>query len=297
MSFRRVSPNFIIRIGNGKALGVSVFFACITISEFILPAIGAVGTTVSSTYYIMAGTISVSLALIASYLRGRMKLIPDSLIDEMSSDGSYSCEFCSGPKLREACDMTKPYYGNEYVSADIAEQWRMKNPKAFVQITNSTGELCACFGILALSDSFMDQYIKGKVADAQLGAEDILSYEESKKCNRLYISGVITRDHPKYVSRKRACVMIWAMIFYVKHLFALRKNRELFAVAVTKDSERILKHLGFKIVSIAKNRRDKHDMYCLNLTKTTWNEMMHKVGDYSAMCEMHLDNTTSKIEG
>jgi hypothetical protein len=297
MGLRRIPPNWWLRLKSGKNFGVGSFLAAIALARFIIPAIESTGIVVTSVYYLCAAFISVCLGFIVAYIRGCTKLLPDSLIDEMNADGQYVCSFCSADKLREACEMTEPYYGDNFVSADVAEQWRMKDPKAFVQITNSAGELCACFGILALSNSFMDQYIKGKVSDTQLDESCILSLEESKKCSRLYISGVITRDHPKFVAHKRACVMIWAMMAYVKHLFGLRKNRELFAVAVTKDSERILKNFGFKIVSIAKNRRDKHDMYCLNLTKTTWNEMMHKVGDYSAMCEMHFDNKPPQIKG
>jgi hypothetical protein len=224
-----------------------------------------------------------------------MKLIPDSLIDEMSSDGSYSCEFCSGPKLREACDMTKPYYGNEYVSADIAEQWRMKNPKAFVQITNSTGELCACFGILALRDSFMNEYIRGNVADTQLRGDDILSFAESKKCKSLYISGIVVRDPSKHAGHKRACVMIWVMLHYMKRVFGLKQEREMFAVAVTKESERLMKHFNFTMVGNGHQRKDRHDMYCLTLSKSAWDKMMMKVSDYSAMCKIMFTHRGTKI--
>jgi hypothetical protein len=277
-----------VRIKNGKGVGVSVFLTSIALSEFVIPAIISIGVVVSITYYIIAASVSASIGLLAAYLRGRMKLIPDSLIDDLSSDGQYSCEFCSSDKLREACDMTKPYYGNEYVPAEVAEQWRMKDSRAFVQITNSNGQLCACFGILALSDSFMDQYVRGNVADTQLNEVDILSFEQSKKSKRLYISGVVVRDPSKHVGRKRACVMIWAMMVYVKRVFGLRKERELFAVAVTSESEKLMKNLGFHIVSNAAQRRDKRNMYRLTLSKTTWDKLMLNVSDYSRMCKFDL---------
>lgn len=293
MSLKRLSPNWWVRIKNGKKVGIGIFLTIIALSKFIIPAIGSTGIVVTLTYYIFAGLISIFMGLLAAYLRGRMKLIPDSLLGEIGLDGQYICKFCSVEKFREACEMTKPYYRDEYVPADIAEQWRMKNKGAFVQITNSNGELCSSFGILALSKSFMDQYIKGNVADTQLREDDILNMEDSKKCDRLYISGVIVRDPSKHVGHKRTCVMLWAMMVYVKSIYGLKRKREIFAVAVTEESERLMKKLGFQVICESAQRKDKRNMYRIDLTKNTWNKLMNKVGDYSRMCtcEFNPKNT------
>jgi hypothetical protein len=180
--------------------------------------------------------------------------------------------------------MTKPYYGREYVAPDIAVQWRTRNPMGFVQITNSEGELCACFGVLGLSDSFMDQYTKGRVADRELRGDDILDLEKSKRSKRLYISGVVVRDSESHKGHKRARVMIWAMLIYLQRTYRLRGRRELYAVAVTKESERLMKNLNFTLVSRAGSRRDKCNMYRCELTKPFWDELICKVGDWSALC-------------
>lgn len=254
------------------------------VARFVIPAIKSTGQSISLSYYISSAFICLLLALTVAYTKGHLTLLPDSLVDEMSSDEHYFCKFSSTEHLREACEMTKPYYRNDYVSADIAEQWRMKNPEAFVQITNSNGELCAFFGILALRKSFMDLYIEGKVADTQLDEQNILNLENSRKCDRLYISGVIVRNHLKHIGRKRARVMLWAILAYIKSIYGLRKKRELFAVAVTKESERLMKKLGFQLTCGRGQRQDKHNMYSYALSKKSWEYLMYKVGDFSRMC-------------
>ena len=41
------------------------------------------------------------------------------------------------------------------MEGSVAEQWRIKNPFAFVEIVNESGELCACFGLLDLPKIFV----------------------------------------------------------------------------------------------------------------------------------------------
>lgn len=196
--------------------------------------------------------------------------------------------------LRHACEMTKPYYRHEYVSPEIAVQWWMKNPKAFIQITNSGGELCACFGVLALSKSFMEQFIKGNVSDTQLRTSDICSFSESKRANQLYISGVVVRDPSTHIGRKRATVMIWAMMIYVKKLYGLKRQRELFAVSITRESEQLMKNLGFQLACEGKERQDKCNTYKYILNHESWKKLILIVGDYSVMCKYDLSDPTAQ---
>jgi hypothetical protein len=184
--------------------------------------------------------------------------------------------------------MTRPFYGHEYVEPEKAVLWLRKNPKAFIEMVNEDDELCACFGVLALSDSFMEQFIKGRVSDTQLEADDICGDLESKKCTRLYISGVIVREHTSYRGHKRASVMIWAMLTYAKKLYGLRRRRELFAVAVTKESERLMKRLGFQMACEKNSRTDECNLYSYMLTKDSWDHMIGQVGDWSKLCEFKL---------
>jgi len=285
MGLKRITPNWWLRMKSGRGVGFAVFMVMITLVGTAIGILSATGKTISVCFGILLGVFCVVVGLGVAYIRGRLKLLPDSFVDDMSSDGPYSCAFCSAEKLREACEMTKPFYGHEYVSPDVAEQWRMKNPKAFAQITNSGGELCACFGILALKDSFFDQFTKGRVSDKQLSEDSICSFDDSKKSCRFYISGVVVRDSSTYVGRKRACVMMWAMLKYLQKLYGVRRKRVLYAIAVTKEAEQLMKNLRFELQSPAKSRVDKCNMYKYQLSKESWVELMRRVGDFSPMCE------------
>lgn len=285
MSLKRIPPTFWLRIKSGWRIGVGAFVLVAGLAGVCITAVSSTGQIIPVWAIICVGIICLFIALGVSYFRGKMKHLPDSFVDEISTDGQYRCEYCTPERLREACEMSKPYYGHEYVSADIAEQWRMKNPKGFVEILNSDGELCACFGVLAMTKSFMEQFAKGRVSDTQLREDSICNFEDSKKSSRLYISGVVVRNPSTHRGSKRARVMIWAMLHYIKRLYGLRRVRQLYALAVNRESERLLRKLEFDLTSSGKHRVDKCNMYCYSLSKESWWKLINRVGDCSPMCK------------
>ncbi len=283
MGLKRITPNFLRRIWAGRNIGFASLLTSVSITGVIIGGISATGNNVSINFIIICGLFCITIAFIFAYLRGNMQLVPDSFLDEMGSDGRYFCDFCSSDNLNEACNLTKPFYGHEYVDFTTVENWRQKNLKGFVQITNSKGILCACFGILALTDSFMEQFIAGRLSDTQLASDCIRDFEESKKCSSLYISGIIVRDPSTYAGCKRARVMIWAMLYYIKKLYGLQKHRVLYAIGVTKEAERLMDNFGFQLIQEGRNRTDKCNLYTYELSKDTWSKLLANVGDFSMM--------------
>lgn len=284
MGLKRRRPNWWIRLKSGWKAGLAASGAIFSFSAVVIGLINATEVRVPWKFIGLAAVLSILIFPIAAYLRGRIHLIPDFLIDEMSEDGVYTCEYCSEEILREACEMTEGSYGQDYVAADIALQWWLKNPKAFVAIKNSDGELCACFGILALQDSFFEQFIDGTVSDRQLKQSNIVGVGASKKAKRLYISGVVVRDPRTPRGGKRTRVMIWVMLKYIKKLCGANLDRELIALAVTKDSENLLKRFGFHLIGKSAQRVDRHNLYSYQLSAATWEQMLMRTYDCSRMC-------------
>lgn len=284
MGLKRRRPNWWIRLKSGWRVGLATAITLFGLVGGVIGLISATQARVPWKFVGFAVGLTILIFPIASYLRGRVHLIPDSLVDEMSEDGIYTCEYCSEEILREANEMTEIFYGQDFVATDIALQWWIKNPKAFVAIKNSAGELCACFGILALEDSFLDQFIAGTVSDKQLKQSNILSFNASKKAKRLYISGVVVRNPGTPRGSKRTRVMIWVMLKYIKKLCGANLNKELIALAVTAESENLLKRFGFQMIGNSRQRIDRHNLYSYGLSVTTWDQMLMRTYDCSRMC-------------
>jgi CHAT domain-containing protein len=284
VGLRTLPPSPWVRVRSGWKAGLAAATAVIGGVRTVLTFTGAANVRFTLGELAITLPAFISVGLVAAYLRGRTKMLPDSFVDEMGSERSYRAEYCTGAALREACDLTKDCYGQEYVSHDVAEQWRVKNLQAFVQIRDPAKGLCAAFGVLALSDSFMEQFIRGTVTDHQLGADDVLAPDESRRCTRLYLSGVVVRDAGSFLASKRARVMCWTILEYIRQLYGLSGQRDLYAIAVTKESSRLMANLGFSVEASAGGRKDQCDLYRFRLTEASWKELLCRVYDCSVVC-------------
>lgn len=288
MALRRTAPTWWQRVMYGAVTGVGATTVAATVSGLLTSGISATGTVVAAPIVVLVVVACLAIGTGAAYVRGRLSQLPDSLIDDAGADSVYKCGFCTEGRLREAVDLTKPYYGHEYVAPDVAVQWLMKSPKGFVQIINSYGELCASFGILGLTPSFTEQFMAGKVSDTELSSQDILSLDKAKRSESLYISGVVVRDSSRHRGHKRAGVMLWCMLHYMKTVYGLRRTRRLYAVAVNRKSEQMMKNFGFQLQGRKDERVDRCPIYVLTLTKKSWAGLIQKIPDYSQMCRCNF---------
>lgn len=283
MTWRRRRPGFWSRVWRGRHRGLAVLLGLATILGFAFslapPESRGAGTLIA------VGLGVVGLSVVSAWFFGRATLIPITLIEEMEEAESYVAQYCTPEHLQEACEMTRPYYGHEYVEGNVAEQWRAKNPQGFVEILNNNGKLCACFGLLGLAESFRDQFYAGNATDTRLRAQDILGPDETRKCRELYISGIVVRDPMTLSSGKRTRAMLWALLCYYKDHFQFRVDRTLYGIAANDASEKLLKTFGFNLRCPASARRDKCNLYDVTMNKTVWKAMMHRIWDLSAICE------------
>lgn len=272
-----------IRVGrnSGVAVGVAVF----GILAGAMSMLGIVGIPT----FVGFGVFSLFAGGAVAYRRGRGQILPENLIEAMTNkEVPYAVEYCTQATLAEACELTKVHYKDEYVAAERAERWRRKNPKAFVHLLNTDRELVASFGVLALSASFTQQFYRGNVTDHLLTEDDVLSFDEAVRSDKLYISGVVVRDPDTRLGSKRAAAMICVMVKYLEKHFGKRRRRTLYAIAVTEPSEKLMKNLGFDIACEKGCRQDNYNLYAIELTPSTWKELIARVGllgDSSKNCE------------
>jgi len=281
---KRIAPNILLRIYNGLAFGVSTFV--VLTGLFFAICLQQNSTWIDKTQEI--GIIAL-IGLFVAYFRGKLKLLPHTIIDELSGENSYTVGFCNNQGLREADEMTKPLFGRGFIPFDQIEQWRLKNEKGFVQINNAEGVLCACFVILGLERSFFEQFIAGRVTEHDIDSSVILPFDSMKKEEKIYISGVVVRKPGSYKGHKRATIMLWTMLQYIKRAFKLRRSRTFYAVALTKESEKLLKTLDFVICCSKESRKDNSNLYSIDLDKKTWEKLVARIGDYSKMVSFDID--------
>lgn len=287
MAFKVHPPSLLQRIWAGRKLAVASMMGMYTVGGVIVAIIPESTIAVLGILTALGIlTVPVPVSALVGYLSGKSMALPPMLVDELSKESSYICKPCTSENLRVACDIVRPLFGSDHVDWSILEQWRLRNPKAFMQITNNDNLLTALFVILGLEDSFMDELIKGTVVESQVIGEYVQSMPQTKKMNRIYVSGIMVRDPGSYIGSKRAHVMLWCMLKYFRHHFRLSYDLVLYAVAVNKESEKLLKSLNFKVVTPAVQRKDHHNFYHIIMNEDTWAGMHQRIGNFAEMCKI-----------
>jgi len=277
----RKSSSKIARLKAGLKTGIAVFLGLATVIGVLYEAgVIPVGvTSVIVTLFVMVG-----VGLLIAYIKGRQLVLPLIVCDALSREAKYTCRPCSEANLREANEIVRPIFGRDNIDLGVLGQWRLKNPKGFMEIVNDDNLLVGCFVVIGLEPSFMSQFKDGTVSESLILGRHVLSMAETKHLKDIYISGIMVRDSGSYLGAKRAYVLIWCMLKYLKHHYRFTSDRTLFAVALTQESENLLKSLNFKIHSHGINRVDKHDLYAIEYTKDRWENVYMRIGDLSTMC-------------
>lgn len=224
--------------------------------------------------------------LMAAYISGRQRTLPLLVCDELSTELRYVCRPCSPGNLQEASRIVQRIFGRNHIDYNLLEQWRLRNPKGFMEIVNEKDVLVGCFVVIGVAQSFMDEFKRGTVSEALITSDVVLPIAEAKRLKDVYISGVMVRDPGGYLGSKRARVLIWSMLKYLKHHYGIPSKRSLYAVALTKEAEKLLKSLNFSICSPASGRVDRHNLYKIDCTKEHWEDVSRQTGDLSLMCSI-----------
>lgn len=276
-------PTVICRLRAGLPAGAAVLVALATIASFLFGT-GIIPIGVRNGVSTTAGVLGISL--LVAYLRGRQLALPSVVSDELSNESKYICRPCSADNLRLANQIVQSIFGRDNIDFNLLEQWRLKNPKGFMEIVNEENALVGCFVVLGLEPSFMAQFIKGAVTESEISSEDVLPLSQARQLDDIYLCGAMVRDADTLIGKKRAYILIWCVLKYLKHYYAVSPNRRLYALALNKSSERLLRSLQFTLSSPSLGRADRHNMYEIKYTGQQRDKASKRTYDVSRMCSI-----------
>lgn len=239
---------------------------------------GISGIPPSASLFLITFCISLILGFISSFINISVIHIPDITQSKML------CHFCKAEDLREANDLTIPFYRKDSLDFKLIESWRKKNPNIFLCIKDGN-ELVASFSLIPIKNSFMDMFISGRVKEDQLTIDDIYDSTKDKDAYRLYIAGVIVKNPGTPKSRSYTRVMVWALINFYKKYYGTKKVREVYGLAATKGGEKFMKDLLFELISPKDTRKDGHDLLVKQFTHQSLKEIEEKIPDYCKICK------------
>lgn len=274
-SFKRTIYFIKYQIRNSWKRIVIIFISSM---GFISAIVQITGIPASLLLFFITLGISLIVTIISCFINISIVHIPDITQSKMV------CHLCKAEDLREANDLSIPFYRKDALNFELINSWREKNPNIFLCLKDSN-ELVASFSLIPIKNSFMDMFISGRVKEDQLTTDDIYEPEKDKDAYRLYIAGIIVKNPGTPKSRSYTRVMVWALInFYKKH-YGTTKVREVYGLAATKGGEKFMKDLSFELISTKDKRKDGHDLLVKQFTHQSLKEIEEKIPDYCKICK------------
>jgi len=185
--------------------------------------------------------------------------------------------------LEEVAQLARQCYGKSTISlSSYVEIWK-ENPNILVALTGAKGEFLGYFDVIPLKCSFGEFFLAGRVSEKDITKEDVVKPTEIAECKYIYISGLAVANWETYQGQTNANILVWGLLKYLGHFYG-RQNSFAFAVAVTKDGEKLLRSFHLELLSEGSCRRDKCSIYGLTLTRSAIRERLACVLDFSLLC-------------
>ncbi|MDX2001739.1 MAG: hypothetical protein SFW35_04880 [Chitinophagales bacterium] len=288
MKYFRKAQSIRYKVLHGLPSGVEIAASVCIVASTTFTILGFFGFTLNKNYFIFFPIGLFIVFIITIYIKGKVEHLPDEIVIEDEDEVCYTLTYETAETCKQFNQETSKYFGTDFLEDPIIETWRLRNPRGFIYIRNMADLPCAAMAIIALENSFFEQFIKGKLSEADIESDDILSFEETKKSINLYLAAIIVKDPHTLKGNRRAIAMVWGLIKYLQKHFNYRKKRKLYAVPINKSSENLLKRFGFVKVGNKESRKDSHDLYVLELTPDNLNRALTRIGDYSNVCKVSL---------
>jgi hypothetical protein len=187
----------------------------------------------------------------------------------------------TGALARQANAMAASFYGREAIPFDRYELWRLTNPNILVCLTDETNEVVGYFDVLPLKHEAMEMFIQGRLLESEFQHQDLYAADAMDQCHRLYLAGIAVRHPEHHADKRNAAILVWALVKYLEHFYGRDGHeRELFALASTKEGEDLIRGFPFEVARPAEAREDHHNLYRLRISNGTLRQVLTVMPDW-----------------
>ena len=288
MHYRRIARTFAYRFVKCWTSAWKFFIIASGIAGTVITFVSSTGTKVSLVALMWTTLIVVLVSFGYGLINLPTRHISDEIVIEDESEARYQLAIEDESTCQYFNRQTTNFFVADCVEDHVAEAWRKQCPNGFFYLSNEASEPCAAACLFALEDSFMKQFLKGRISEDDLRASDILNFEDSKKSDHLYLAAIIVCNPETAIGHRRAAVMVWGIIQFLRKFYCRKKAKILYAVPVNGASENLVRRFGFALVTPAEQRKDGHPLYSFTLSKENLKQAIQRVGDYSAICEFRI---------
>jgi hypothetical protein len=154
----------------------------------------------------------------------------------------------------------KVYSSDDAVPEKILRDWYSKNPNGFSTI-KCDGQLIGHVDLLPLRASVLRRFVSGVITEREIRGSELHSPEEHQLVTTVYIESVAIVPPTGSARAQAVKYLLLNGMGLINRVGHSERIESVIAVAATNSGQRFLEALGFCVVSHAKDRKDRHDLY------------------------------------
>ena len=154
----------------------------------------------------------------------------------------------------------KVFSKDDAVPEQILRDWYNQSPNGFSTVKRD-GQRIGHVNLLPLNDSVFSKFVSGLITERQIRGSELHSPGERGLVTNIYVESLVIIPPSGYAAAPAARYLLLNGMSLIDRIGDPERIESVIAVAATNQGQRLLRALGFGVVSYAKDRKDRHDLY------------------------------------
>lgn len=204
--------------------------------------------------------ITVAIPQILRYYRGERALPSDTDLDSVSA--AYRVEQATSEEIRWIAELEASIYSREdAIPEHLLREWFSMNHTGFSIVKTADGKPIGHLDILPIRPATLDAFLKGDIVEREIRGDSLYSIDDRSLIKHLYVESIILRP-PKPLSNAATIMSVLSnMSSIIKRVADLETVEHIYAIAATPSGERVMRRLGFDLLSAGDRRKDGHNLF------------------------------------
>ncbi len=158
-------------------------------------------------------------------------------------------------------DLEARTYECDATPASVLRNWYRTNPNGFSVLHTESGEMIGHIDFLPLKPSGTAFLVGGSETGQWLTPEMLYPAEQAHLAEAVYIESIIIKDKYNDLKPKALYTILASFELLVGRVCDANKVKEVYGIATSEKGERLVRQLGFRLISRENERADRYLLY------------------------------------
>jgi hypothetical protein len=153
------------------------------------------------------------------------------------------------------------YSADDAVPLHVLQEWHEANPDGFSVIRMRNGQKVGHLNLLPVRPATLEKFLQGKILEKEIRGDSLFKSKERAEIRDLYIESIIVLPPKGYSNAPAILCVLTNLHSLVGRLCDPSQVRKIYAMAASSRGDKLLRRLGFEVLSSKTGRADGHDVF------------------------------------